>query len=55
LMIAPPDAGKTIGPLCPICKKPYNEHSWLQKQDCNRRMKREDRDQVWQKEKESFR
>src|SRR3990172_8048 len=39
-MIAPPDAGKTIGPLCPICKKPYNEHSWLQKQDCNRRIKK---------------
>lgn len=54
-MIAPPDASKTLGPLCPICNKPYNEHSWMQKQDCNRKMKREERNEVWVKEKEFFR
>ncbi len=45
---------KTTGPLCPICKKPYNEHSWMQKQECNRKMKREDRENIWDKEKESW-
>lgn len=47
-MVAPPSPGKTLGPLCPICKKPYNEHSWTEKQECNRKMKRDDSNQTWE-------
>jgi len=45
---------KVTGPLCPICKKPYNEHTWIQKQECNRSMKLDQRNKVWDEEKRSL-
>lgn len=47
-------ADKVSGPLCPICKKPYNEHTWIQKQECNRCMKLKEREEVWEEEKRSL-
>src|SRR3989304_6003992 len=28
-MVAQPDAGKTLGPLCPICTEPYTDYTKL--------------------------
>lgn len=46
---------KTTGPLCPICNKPYNEHSWIQKQNCSNKMKKEDIKKIREEEQESLR
>lgn len=39
-MSAPPRAGSTEGPLCPVCKKkPLYRHSWEEQQECARQAK----------------
>ena len=38
----PTKSGKTQGPLCRICKKPFSEHSFQQQQECAKKMKDKD-------------
>jgi len=42
MMNAPPKSGKTQGPLCRICEKPFSEHTFEQQQECAKKMQEKD-------------